>query len=197
MSICIIIAVLSNVLIPFIRKKKKSTFLFVMLTVLMIMYIYPVLDLTILSRTEDPTLKARIVPFSSFFSMFRTAWLGSGEYIAAGILGNTLLLAPFAMYVTNFLRIPRMRLIAGITGFFISLGIESIQCFYNLGVFETDDLICNTWGCVMGVCAVRVMIELADNRSIHWKNQIKELLPLIIYGILFFIASMVSLVRCI
>ena len=38
-------------------------------------------------------------------------------------------------------------------GVIISIGIEGLQYFFCFGRAETDDVICNTFGCALGVLA--------------------------------------------
>lgn len=38
-------------------------------------------------------------------------------------------------------------------GFLVSVGVESIRYVFALGRAETDDVICNTLGCALGVLA--------------------------------------------
>lgn len=40
-----------------------------------------------------------------------------------------------------------------VLGLGISLGIEIIQYYFRLGIAETDDVLCNTFGCILGVSA--------------------------------------------
>ena len=53
-------------------------------------------------------------------------------------------------------RFKRMAYLCGlfmVSGFLLSVAIESFQYYFCLGRAETDDVICNTLGCVLGVMA--------------------------------------------
>lgn len=194
MAYVIIALILINLVVPFIKRKRKL--LLAGMSVLTVFYIVWVFYITLFSRTENPALGVSLIPFSSFFSMIYNPWFGSGEYIAANIVGNTLLLAPVGMYGANFIRIKRIRLVAGIGGFLLSLCIEVNQLVYSLGVFEVDDLICNTWGCMIGVCIIQLLKEIVENRKIDFHKSIRLVLPGIIHAGLLGVMSMISLLRC-
>lgn len=194
MAYLIIVSILINMIVPFIKKKGKI--LLVGMSVLTFSYIVWVFYITLFSRTENPSLGVSLLPFSSFFSMGDNPWFGSGEYIAASIIGNALLLAPVGMYGANFIRMKHIRLAAGIGGFFFSLCIEVTQLVYSLGVFEVDDLICNTWGCVMGVCFVQTIKATVKEKRIDLRKGINMLIPVIVFAVLLGVASLFSIVLC-
>lgn len=191
----IIASILINMIVPFIKRKRKL--LLTGMSVLTVFYIVWVFYITLFSRTENPSLGVSLIPFSSFFSMIYNPWFGSGEYIAAGIVGNTLLLAPVGMHGANFIRIKHSRLAAGIVGLFLSLCIEVAQLVYSLGVFEVDDLICNTWGCVIGVCIIRFIEQIIIIRSDDLRKYVQLLFPVIVFVVLLGTVSLISFLICI
>lgn len=190
------VVLLGNFIVPFVRKKNRQRILMFGLTIILIGYAYLILDLTILSRTEDPLVEICLAPFSAFYSLWNQPWFGSGEYIAAGILGNTVMFVPFGMYVANYFNVKQIRLVAGIGGFAASLCIECIQLLYRLGVFEVDDLICNTWGCIIGVCMIQALKELVSPKDIRGKKLVKILLPGVIFTVLIGTSCIGSFVLC-
>jgi glycopeptide antibiotics resistance protein len=80
------------------------------------------------------------------------------------LIGNFLLLLPLGIFYplmrTNNVKFKRMFF----TGFFISLIIETIQLLGSLAigvpfrVFDIDDLIVNTIGCITGYCLLKISL---------------------------------------
>lgn len=73
------------------------------------------------------------------------------------LLMNVVLFLPFGLtvpYVLYKIKKQWHRWVICIAlGLGISLGIEIIQYYFKLGIAETDDVLCNTFGCILGVSA--------------------------------------------
>ena len=73
------------------------------------------------------------------------------------LLMNVVLFLPFGLTVPYVLYKIKKKWhrwgICIVVGLGISLGIEIIQYYFGLGRAETDDVICNTFGCILGVSA--------------------------------------------
>ena len=70
-----------------------------------------------------------------------------------------ILFLPFGLtipYVAEVIKIRKNKfrwILCMVSGFLLSVAIESFQYYFCLGRAETDDVICNTLGCVLGVMA--------------------------------------------
>ena len=75
------------------------------------------------------------------------------------LLMNVILFLPFGLtipYVAEVIKIMKNKfrwILCMVSGFLLSVAIESFQYYFCLGRAETDDVICNTLGCVLGVMA--------------------------------------------
>jgi glycopeptide antibiotics resistance protein len=96
---------------------------------------------------------ANLVPFSSTYFNIWLAKENGGAYIFRAFWlagGNLLLLMPWGLLAPAVLpSLHHVRRIAW-SGFLISFSAESIQFIFRIGVFETDDILLNTTGAVLG-----------------------------------------------
>lgn len=73
----------------------------------------------------------------------------------AYVIENILLFIPFGMLVPLCLKkIPPF--VTVLFAFFLSLSIECLQLYTARGYFQVDDLIMNTFGCLLGEIVVRI-----------------------------------------
>ncbi len=116
--------------------------------VLAVIAIGAILYATILSRGESGK-GADFVPFSSFErakiqpEMYRSMLMNVFLFVPLGLA------LPFVFSGSTGKRI----LLTILLGILLSVTIEAIQYFGNLGMAETDDVICNSVGTVIGSCA--------------------------------------------
>jgi glycopeptide antibiotics resistance protein len=94
-----------------------------------------------------------VVPFSSTYSDILLAKENGKPYNfqAFWLLGgNLLLLLPWGflapMVLSSLRHVGRIAL----SGFLISLSVELVQFIFRIGVFESDDILLNTAGAVLG-----------------------------------------------
>lgn len=73
-------------------------------------------------------------------------------YVAAGlnILGNVLGFVPFGFILPIIHSRMNQGLLIVLSGFLLSLGVETIQLITKVGCFDVDDLILNTLGAFLG-----------------------------------------------
>jgi glycopeptide antibiotics resistance protein len=94
-----------------------------------------------------------MVPFSSTYSNMRQAQENGGTYHFQTFWllgGNLLLLLPWGFLAPVVLPSLRQGRRIALSGFLISLSAELIQLIFRLGVFESDDILLNTTGAVLG-----------------------------------------------
>lgn len=103
---------------------------------------------TLLIRTPGTEHQANFIPLWSWHKGF----LQGNEEIRLQIYFNILLFLPFGFFSQLSKARPLGRTI--LRGFLLSLFIEMCQYIFRLGLFEWDDMIHNTLGCVLGcLCA--------------------------------------------
>ena len=107
-----------------------------------------ILYITVFARGES-VAGADLVPFSSFQrakiqpEMYRSMLMNVFLFVPLGLS------LPFVLGDSSAKRI----LLTILIGFLLSAAVEAIQYFFKLGMAETDDVICNTLGVVLGSCA--------------------------------------------
>jgi len=110
--------------------------------------------------------RANFVPFLTlkFFYSIRKHY---SYLVAKNILGNIIGFIPLGILLPILLRRPhRARKTVG-TIFLISLLFETIQLVTNLGVFDVDDLILNTFGGAIGYVLYFFSKKLMYMESAH------------------------------
>lgn len=113
-------------------------------------YIGALIGETILSGHKYATALYQLVPFNSVIS-----GLAAGKYSFIGpLLLNVLLFIPMGMFICLGKRKVHAALVIGFTS---SLLIEIAEIVTKTGVFDTDDLIMNTLGALLGFCITRVI----------------------------------------
>src|SRR5260221_2601059 len=98
---------------------------------------------------EKGIKRANFIPFKTlrYFYSIRKRY---SYLVAKNILGNIIGFIPLGVLLPLlFARLKRPGKTIG-TVFLISLGFETIQLIFNLGVFDVDDLLLNTLGGAIG-----------------------------------------------
>lgn len=84
---------------------------------------------------------------------------------------NVVVFVPVGMIIGSLLRVKGSWLIAMMVGMGISLSIEAMQYFFHRGFAETDDVMHNTIGCVVGYMLVLSVARLCKSviaeRRVH------------------------------
>ena len=117
-------------------------------------YLMLLLFTTVVFRKSNPEYQCILIPFNSYITIFN----------------NPLSLSPWEVALNFVVFIPVGFLAGGIAknkglvlacliGFSTSLIIECLQLFLKRGVFEVDDLIHNTVGCLIGYGLYRSFVK--------------------------------------
>lgn len=123
------------------RKQKGRETENLFLTICFYTYLALVLILTFLSREGSTNLRIDLQIGSS---------LGINSRNDAYILENILLFVPYGVLIQMYFKKQRGVVLSLISGFFTSLVIELLQLVTRRGIFQIDDIITNTLGCVIG-----------------------------------------------
>ena len=84
------------------------------------------------------------------FRAWREAWNNFSEHRWLNVLLNIAMFGPMGFLMPLLSKKLRKWYRAIPVGFFASLGIEMLQLIFASGVFDVDDLFCNTLGAVIG-----------------------------------------------
>lgn len=112
-----------------------------MLVVVLAVYGYAIAGITVLSRTPG-TITAINLGMGDTFSWKRQSLIF--------IVENVLMMIPLGLLLPLLWRRARNFFICLSAGLFVSLLIESAQYLWECGMFQTDDLITNAAGTVIG-----------------------------------------------
>lgn len=127
--------------------------------ILILPALFVIVYVTILKRQEGTTLEVVLMPFHSFVEA------KENEEIYRSMLMNLFLFVPFGMTLVCSLpaKIKHCVVISVIVSMLLSISIESVQYFFQMGRVETDDVICNTLGGIIGVLTYLPVVILDKN----------------------------------
>ena len=113
------------------------------------------------------------------FSAWRLAWNTFSFQNWANLLLNVALLWPFGiLFPLVFQKIKKWTVPAGLV---LSLLIESLQLLTHRGIFDVDDLLCNTVGCAMGFGLLYFCQNIRRSPRRAWAGAVPALLPLLFF----------------
>jgi glycopeptide antibiotics resistance protein len=115
---------------------------------LLVAYLYIVIGITILSRSEGGTSGASFELFRTFRNTFSAR---------KQIYENVLMFVPYAVLLYGLARPFRRWWIALLMGAGSSLLIEVTQWVTRTGYFEVDDILTNTVGMMIGYLVCRII----------------------------------------
>lgn len=134
--------------------------------VLCIFSLFLILKMTILGRTVG-NREIELLPFYS---------ISDNSEAVRMIVMNIILFLPLGLTMPIALErvknIKRKWLLCIIVGLVISLLVEIIQYFFCIGIAETDDVICNTFGTLLGVMSNMLANYLGKKR--RRKDSVKK-----------------------
>lgn len=138
-------------------REKDKTFVSVIMFLLSTFFI---LAVTILSRDIGSGSELSLVPFSSWINYFK----GNNEEFLRTNIFNMLLFMPFgaSLYAVRYTRssFKGLLMITSVSAILLSFSVELGQWFLQCGEVETDDVIHNVFGAVIGVLLAKLVCGL-------------------------------------
>lgn len=138
-------------------REKDKTFVSVILLLLSIFFI---LAVTILSRDIGSESELSLVPFNSWINYFK----GNNEEFLRTNIFNMLLFMPFgaSLYAVRYTRssFKGLLMITSVSAMLLSVSVELGQWFLQCGEVETDDIIHNVLGAVLGTLLAKLVCDL-------------------------------------
>ncbi len=118
------------------------------------------LILTLVTYRDAEHLSLQLIPFFSW----RQAWHSWSASLFEQLFLNIAVFLPFGLLTA--IRFPALRRIwrMALTAFSFSLVIEVTQLILRRGVFDVDDLFCNTLGGLLGGTLISFICALRQNR---------------------------------
>lgn len=138
-------------------RERDKTFVSVIMILLSTFF---VLAVTILSRDIGSGSEFSLVPFSSWINYFK----GNNEEFLRTNIFNMLLFMPFgaSLYAVRYTRssFKGLLMITSVSAILLSFSVELGQWFLQCGEVETDDVIHNVFGAVIGVLLAKLVCGL-------------------------------------
>ena len=152
--ICIFITwfLIEIFIIVFLRKKayQRSVIVYYSAVNTFIMYMIAVFSLTII-HARSGIRGINLIPFQDLISIYKHIPYDMAE----GYILNVLLFVPYG-YLLPFIKKKPFLKQTVLCSFLLSLCIELLQFLFKRGIFDIDDLICNTVGGLIGGTMIRI-----------------------------------------
>lgn len=101
-----------------------------------------------------------LVPFREIKRYMRLSYIIGGRLVFLNLIGNVIGFMPFGFMLPLLSDTFRKWYIVLLSGFLLTLLVESAQLFSGIGIFDVDDMILNTLGTLLGyyvyLTAVRI-----------------------------------------
>lgn len=162
---------------------------------LVVMLIYFLILLGVLLRGFQPRFEERsisIVPFKEIYKYFITNDSKNYMFTIYNILGNIILFIPMGIYF--YLLNKRKSFFKNtLIICLVSIGIETLQYIFRVGIFDIDDIILNTFGGAVGYLISIGLIKVFETQK-KFKDTIAilSLLCLIILLAIMFYFNVIS-----
>ena len=118
--------------------------------ILCICSVFLIIRMTLLGRVSEQRV-VELMPFHTFTTM------SYNKEASRTLLMNLVLFLPLGLalpYIFKCAKNDRQRwMYCFVTGCCISISVEVLQYCWALGLAETDDVICNSLGCALGIMA--------------------------------------------
>lgn len=123
--------------------------------VLFMVYIVVLLKLTVFRVSGYSDFRINVVPFIDLLKVYKN---GNMWQFIRLFAGNIIWFLPFGFLLPCiFDKMCFLKTL--LLGFSLSFGIELIQLIFKKGVFETDDLILNTFGTAVGYIMFKAVVK--------------------------------------
>lgn len=153
-------------------------------TGLLIGYLIIVAGATLLSRGRYETSLAQL----KLFETYQEAWYDADMVGWRNLVLNILMFVPIGFLLPFTLKPFRKWWMTYIGGFIVTFLIESTQYIFRCGVFQTDDLLNNLLGTMIGYggfCIVILIKNSILHRNVQWRRTICSQIPLVVTVISF------------
>ena len=121
-----------------INSKIKGAF-----TAILAGYLFLILSTTVISRTVHADYRCKLFPFWSYIEILK----GRTDLLIENI-ANVIMLVPIGVLLPIAARLNGKKTV--LIGFLFSTSIEVLQLILKRGLFEFDDIIHNSTGCLLG-----------------------------------------------
>jgi glycopeptide antibiotics resistance protein len=167
-SVYIVLIVLLGVGSLFLlwRKGLREGFRYTMV-LLLVEWVFLIFGTSLLFRETHAERHCNLIPLWSYFNYGQNSYL---KEMAAINLLNVMLFIPVGLLLgLGFREMTWKKAI--MTGAGLSIFIELLQLIFKRGLCETDDVIHNVLGCIVGYGAYRLIVNLNDDDERRTMNE--------------------------
>lgn len=160
----IVVVICSIMGMRFLPKEKWKYFVGTLAT---LYWISMIVSMTMLGRikTEAPQMELRL------FWCIKEAWTAKNAMDWYFFTGNIALFIPLGVILPCFFNFSRRWWKCLLIGFQVSLAVEILQLALHLGLFELDDLVNNTFGCLLGYSLYIICLWMRRKRNITFLDK--------------------------
>ncbi len=157
---------------------KTLTVSYAILFAVFLCYVFMVLGVTLLHRGASPYIWFRLTPFYSYIE----AWHQFKAADWRNIILNIFLFVPFGLMLPFLCKKCEKMWVTALSGFGFTLLIELIQLIAKVGIFETDDLMNNTMGTLIGygfyklACYIHSLMKKVPSAQVSENGQSEKTL---------------------
>ena len=141
----------------FIQKKREtiiriSSILFFLYSCLMIweVFIGPY-------RSYSGIRRYNLYPFKTIADYFMNSWQYSFHVLFINLAANVITFIPLGFFASLLFKRFNNILVMVVFSIIIITLIESLQFIFNVGVFDIDDIILHTLGCIIGFAIYKII----------------------------------------
>ena len=144
LKVILIALLIANVLLAALKKSFNIRWnkLLAQLSILLA-YLSTIFSFTVLARMDRYCREIEIIPFYSIYGML----ILEDYTFLIGVILNVLMFVPVGVCCKNLIKNKYVMFVVSVA---LSLFIEINQFVFRRGVFEIDDVICNTIGALIG-----------------------------------------------
>lgn len=150
--------------------------------VLAALYLMDLIAVTLLGRTAIASGHTALVPVKSLIWIWSAGWEYSTKYTARQIIGNVVMFIPAGLMSHKLLG-GKPWLTTLLSAMALSLLIELTQFATYLGTLETDEVIFNVWGALIGVGIYQIVMDAAAH-TLRAKAALQRLIPMLCFAII-------------
>ncbi len=157
--ICVIMFITLTAVSIYLKKKHNTENIKLFTITILPVYLFAVYSSLVFSRVAYPTYNYSLIPFYSYYQTIKGI-----EKLAMEIIGNIIMLMPVGILLPFNLKKNKFKTTL-IIGFLITFSIEFMQLIFKKGLFETDDLIDNTLGVVLGYLIYKIICSVIEKHK--------------------------------
>jgi glycopeptide antibiotics resistance protein len=108
-------------------------------------------------RSYSGIRRYNLYPFKTIADYFMNSWQYSFHVLFINLAANVITFIPLGFFASLLFKRFNNILVMVVFSIIIITVIESLQFVFNVGVFDIDDIILNTLGCIIGFAIYKII----------------------------------------